>query len=68
MNSKFRKFKTVQNFKKQKKKKTTKFGQKKFHRINDYKKPIKKNERKKKKEEVLGGCFLFHFLLFVGFL
>ena len=59
-NSKFQEFETVRTFKIQK---TTKFGLKKFPRVNDYDKLTKKEESKKK-EGVLESCLLFSFLLF----
>ena len=46
-NSKFQEFETVQTLNIQK---TTKFGPKKFFKINDHEKQKKKEERKKKKE------------------
>ena len=64
-NSKCQGFKTVQTIKIQKKK--TKFGPKKFIRINDYAKPTKKDESEKK-EGVLESCLRFSSLLFCWFL
>ena len=64
-NSKFQEFETVRNLKIQK---TTKFGPKKFLRINDYEKLTKKGERKKKKAIFKNPFFSFEILTGFEFL
>ena len=59
---KFKKFKTVRTLKIQK---TTKIGPKKFLQLNDYEKPTKKEERKKK--ATFQNLLFFSFVLFCIF-